>query len=732
MEHINDMLWRVLFKERNVDLCMMTFNDLHHIIFPCINMFDGFLHADTTEKMVASAKEISSNILFSTCVSPSPTVYQGLINAESNYPATDKSEFVSQDHVVHSVNVYLLGIFLFFNHQLLHDRVYESFKRDLCEVDENVEKMATMQFIDSWKVFAFCHDIGYPFEKLTNLDGDVRQQAKEMFEFYRNFGIELKYDRIMRSTAILMFTTIICDRSQRTLQDLLQKCKIEWRNYSWIGVESEKLNKSGFPQSGWADYYRLYSIYSNDDLNCLYPFITKEDIVIVVRNSEDTIVGLQFDNSIGLTTLMLNNGLEIKHFASDVSSGFTCEFYCKNPNKVLQGSSIKYNMVRFSSAERWIQVATSFCEPEISIMENNKMDCRNTVHRIYSKLRECLDSQDASSNYDVVRERHLGSQPKMTKIVLDSLKEVLQGIKESKTDYEANFDAIGDTIRQSLEDEEFFNRTIREISSKLNPAQERQYTVWNILHSTFTQNWDGRKSTEIPTLFSAEVIGDQYICACRPLEYCGSKSAAFVNMHERLIESLKSYLGDLGILPSGKDMTFFTRYTHKKTKFDHGIMGTHILLYTAALQEYFTNSRGFKICSLNSSRQLKAPNPDKAIIESLGAILVHNIYTGRYKEMTGISYLLTLDEHPLAYFGAFCDALQIWDRHHSVDQSRRILTNFNPSRSHVALEVHGKNIVLTCETDNSRKTGDNQRDNLEQFLKCGASLLKVNFIEEPI
>ena len=106
--------------------------------------------------------------------------------------------------------------------------------------------------------------------------------------------------------------------------------------------------------------------------------------------------------------------------------------------------------------------------------------------------------------------------------------------------------------------------------------------------------------------------------------------------------------------------------------------------------------------------------------------------SGRYKEMTGISYLLTLDEHPLAYFGAFCDALQIWDRHHSVDQSRRILTNFNPSRSHVALEVHGKNIVFTCETDNSRKTGDNQRDNLEQFLKCGASLLKVNFIEEPI
>lgn len=91
-----------------------------------------------------------------------------------------------------------------------------------------------------------------------------------------------------------------------------------------------------------------------------------------------------------------------------------------------------------------------------------------------------------------------------------------------------------------------------------------------------------------------------------------------------------------------------------------------------------------------------------------------------------------MDEHPLAYFGALCDVLQIWDRHYSIDQSRCILKNFNPSHSHLSIEVHGKKIVITCETENYKKSGENQRNALDEYLKSAASLLKVNLLEEPI
>ncbi len=732
MEHINEMLWRVLFKERNVSFSRMEFSELHHVIFPCVDLFDSFLHADSTEKMIASAKEINSNILFSACISPSPLVYQGLINAESNYPAAEKNEFISQDHVVHSVNVYLLGIYLFFNHQLLHDRVYDFFRQEIHETGKETGKKATLQFVDCWKIFAFCHDIGYPFEKLVNTDGVVRKQAEELFEWYRNLGFELKYDRIMRSTAILMFTTVICNRSLNTLQDLLPKCDIDWTQYIWIGADSAKMNKSELLQHDWSQFYRLYSIHSYADLKCLFPLISMDDIVVVLHDSEGEFAGLKFENASGITALIPKKGIQTGSFCELDSKNFTYDFYCRKPEKVLERNSIKFNMARFSSADNWVQIAESFCEPEVSMLENNKSDCLNAAHKVYCRLREFLNAQDMGDSYEDVRKRHSIESPEMTEIVLHNLRKVLQGITESKTDYKADYKTINEVICTSLADEEFFRNTISEISTQLNPLDEAQYTIWNVLHSTFCRNWGNNKRLELPPLFSGGAAKKQYVCACTPLEFPGNRPASFSGVHGRIVDALKNYLIDIEVLPEGEDMTFFTRYAHEKAKYDHGVMGTHILLYTASLQHYFSQIKGYQICTLNSSNLQTAPEPEKAIVESLGAILVHNIYTQRYKDLTGISYRLTLDKHPLAYFGALCDALQLWDRHHSVDQSRRILTNFNPARSHVALEVHGKTIVLTCETNNTRRSGDNQRASLEQFLKCGGSLLKVNFIEEPI
>lgn len=246
MENINKMFWRILFDTKNVALDSELFKSLHHIIFPCIESFDEFLHADTTEKMVSTAKMITSNILFTTSVSPTPAVFYGLIDAESNYPATSGNQFVSQDHMVHSVNVYLLGIYLFFNHQLLHDRMYDWFRREACGIKQDTKRQAILQFVDAWKIFALCHDIGYPFEKLIGLDGGANENAKELLELYRELGSELKYDRLVRSTAQLMFASDICRQSQDSLRDLVEGNGIKLSEHQWNGAQSKELNESGF------------------------------------------------------------------------------------------------------------------------------------------------------------------------------------------------------------------------------------------------------------------------------------------------------------------------------------------------------------------------------------------------------------------------------------------------------------------------------------------------------
>lgn len=731
MEYINQMFWRVLFIERRVDFNKKAFCDLHHVIFPCVDSFEQFLNATTTEKMVATAKEISSNILFSTSVSPTPAVYRGLIDAEANYPTTKEGEFISQDHVVHSVNVYLLGVYLFFNHQLLHDRVFDFFKKDLCEFSDRIEPQAILQFIDAWKIFAFCHDIGYPFEKLTDKYGYVRPQAVEMLEFYREFGIEVELDTIIRSIASLMFATVICNRSKRSLRSLLEKCKVDWAGLAWTGPQLEDFNISNFPTDIWDDYYRLYCVNSEEDLTCLYPFITKDKIITVIRNKNETIVGFRIFTLQGITTLATNTCGLPDNFDDYSEQQYIYEYYCKSPQTTLQESCFQYRISRYFGDENWLNIATFFAEPEISILTNNKVDCRNTIHSIYSKLRKDIVIQRNDGQIDPAI-RDTNQSPKMVNVILDQLKALSDSIKENDEEYQIAYERVCEAIDHKLKTDEFYEKAVRKIVQTVNPVLNRDSIVLEFISKAFNVSRRNAPADTLPQLFSAPQTTDNYQCMCKPLVFEGNQSSSFEKTYNELIAGFEQYLTDLGIIPANETIAFFTDYTNDITCYDHGIIGTHILLFSVAMQNHLKNIWGYEVWCESHSAQSTAPNPKDSILEGLGAILVHNIYTNVYAKKKGISYKLTMDEHPLAYFGALCDALQIWDRHYSIDQSRCILKNFNPSRSHLSIEIHGKKIVITCETENYKKSGEHQRNALDEYLKSAASLLKVNLLEEPI
>lgn len=728
MEYINQMFWHILFIERSVDFNKKAFRDLHHVIFPCVDSFEQFLNATTTEKMVAIAKEISSNILFSVSVSPSPAVYRGLIDAESNYPASKEGEFISQDHVVHSVNVYLLGVYLFFNHQLLHDRVFDYFKKDLCEFSDRIEPQVILQFIDAWKIFAFCHDIGYPFEKLTDKNGNVCPQAVEMFEFYREFGTEIELDTIIRSIALLMFATVICNRSKRSLRSLLEKCKVDWTKLVWTNPQTEDFNPKTFPNGIWDDYYRLYCVNSEEDLTCLYPFISKDKIITVIRNKNETIVGFRSITSQGITTLT-TNACGLSNYLDNYSEQqYIYEYYCKSPQVTLQNSCFQHNISRYFGDENWLNIATFFAEPEISILTNNKVDCRNAIHSIYSKLRKDIVVQRNDGQIDPTI-KDTNYSPKMVNVILDQLKALSDNIVENDEEYQIVYKRVCEAIDDKLKTDEFYEKAVRKIVQTVNPVLTRDSVVLEFISNAFKRN---AAAGTLPQLFSALQTTDNYRCICKPLVFEGNQSSAFEKTYNELIAGLEHYLIDMGIIPPGEKVAFFTDYTNDITCYDHGIIGTHILLFSVAMQNHLKNIWGYNVWCESHSAQSTAPNPKDSIFEGLGAILVHNIYTNVYAKKKGISYKLTMDEHPLAYFGALCDVLQIWDRHYSIDQSRCILKNFNPSHSHLSIEVHGKKIVITCETENYKKSGENQRNALDEYLKSAASLLKVNLLEEPI
>lgn len=351
----------------------------------------------------------------------------------------------------------------------------------------------------------------------------------------------------------------------------------------------------------------------------------------------------------GISCLPLCDDTELS--ANDLSTHqleLTFEFYCRSPQETLARRCTEYNLARIITDEHWEKNVARFCTPEIFMIVNNKVDCCNAIHRVYTKLREFLTAQDARESYEDLKKRRLNSQPPMMNEVLKKLKDQEENIEENGMSYADAYILIRDTIKRLLDDEKFSIGVISHMAQMVNPEDERFFDLWNVFHEAYPRSGGTASNLELPELFSKDITAGRYTCNCAPLSYSGKIPEKFSKKHEDIRRALTKYLIDQSMLPD-KKLEVLTNYAHKKAKYDHGIMGAHILLYTACAQEQFSDVLGTRAIYKNCRKLQTAPHPDRAIVEGVGAILVHNIYADAYKEQTGISFMLTLDKHPLAF-----------------------------------------------------------------------------------
>ena len=135
--------------------------------------------------------------------------------------------YIPQDHFVHQVNLYLLGIYIFSYHKNLHHRAVDEIsvvKRSLWKTakNDNLEKAIEfneyIEFANLWAHFVLYHDLGYPLERI------FPSKRKE------NEGFLKPYSNLVKSTfkditikilsKFIMIDTVINSDLQDTLQDI--------------------------------------------------------------------------------------------------------------------------------------------------------------------------------------------------------------------------------------------------------------------------------------------------------------------------------------------------------------------------------------------------------------------------------------------------------------------------------------------------------------------------------
>ncbi len=136
-----------------------------------------------------------------------PPIYELLLNLlkmEEKISADNESEYMGRDHFIHLVNLYLLGIYLFFYNAEFHKGVTDQFHMNRsAKSHEGVKFHKLKDALSSWKYFVLYHDLAYPLERFSPKNGAVNYKisdpslklfsAKEFFENFINEFVQLKH-----------------------------------------------------------------------------------------------------------------------------------------------------------------------------------------------------------------------------------------------------------------------------------------------------------------------------------------------------------------------------------------------------------------------------------------------------------------------------------------------------------------------------------------------------------
>jgi hypothetical protein len=194
------------------------------LLFPSRDIFISFLESDDDQQRQLFAKEIIDLLVF-TFQSSAPTRLLRNLHALQNVRpvAVRDGDYIPQDHFVHLVHLYLLGLFIFSYSSFIHRKCVQ-------EILNSVKKHASITsfkgfnsnryvlFSKLWVHFVLYHDLGYPLERIYPAN---REESKILLEPFKVIHRAIRKDMSLQiiSKLVTLFA-ILNDDPTRTLESL--------------------------------------------------------------------------------------------------------------------------------------------------------------------------------------------------------------------------------------------------------------------------------------------------------------------------------------------------------------------------------------------------------------------------------------------------------------------------------------------------------------------------------
>lgn len=696
-----------LFVNKTVSFDKDLFLGFYDIIFPEKENYIMFLSTSGRDQMMKYAKKIVDRVVFDSPWNGIQDFFYNLMNVESKMLAEENREYIQQDHSIHSVQMYLLGIYLYFNYSIFNEALNKHFLKynKNSKIRFNNREIAFLNFLEAWKSFSVLHDIGYPLEMLCDKKGEIKENKADLLNSINKYTDILHYYLSIKCYAQLLFIKILMKNSNKQI-DSAKFREIK----SFISQNHETIKTL----CDIEQYIHLKYISSNEDYIMVASWLNITSGFIVIRNKDYEIIGLEKtgDNTI------------------NILSDELLEKFGKN----IQIQQINQRILKEQKYHCEYYVYGNFEEEFLKILEQFNLDA---YYREISKISEYI--------YDEIGYKFIMiSQTLTTKaMIYDIYRIIMQNFKISEIHDSYPIDTL-------QEDKMLFIDTIKEeiaknINSNMIITKEKNKKEMIDIHSTISK----LKQTSYDQIF--DYIETQYYRKkdnknmlrdlCFPTikkifnaMYTNKDNYEILkiknkkvdllknNFNESMVEEIEKHLKDCAFLGNNENISKFLSYNTSFSKFDHGIVAGEIML------AYFSEIQDIKD-AIMPGMIFQKQYSIRIIAESIFAVLVHNIYTDRYSEMFGDKPKNDLLINSFSYFGMFCDNLQVWDRNKSINYGLVKWEGNTLYGENISLTIEDNKIRILCLTDDIKYSFTKLKDGLKDYLAGADKMIALDLIE---
>lgn len=774
MTRINKTLLSRLFREPNPqpqnEEVLSFYKELYSRIFPNPDDFIEFLTSQNIDRQYESAEHIVHRLCYHANFPPSYYALLDIICVE-NYQKREVSyadSYIPRDHFIHTVYLYLLGIYVFFYNSEFYTKIISANKFERQGLTfGNIAHDCIKDFISEWKYFCLYHDIGYSAEILGNMDKfpNKKKALGELKDDAGSFKSSLGKNAILKQhtyfgtfeiIAKLLFTKLVVSNSDEKIHP---KHKIfrnfqerQLKEYCTTAKTTRTITFDEIPQM-FLTGTQLEKIYSNHCLKKLLPSISVDDIIIIGLKKDTGLLAFITYSTDDARKFVYSDGLELDDdfktllenpgfitFDDYFPRTFEFVYILKNGNYEKRISSIVdmdvFNEV-YSQAEKFFEDGFKGISDEAHFV-----DFSYTIyHWIFTNVRKNLDNTKLETYLDLqkfsfsarsqeeiasdllkrnnhIYKRILASLDKYEPLLIERCSDLLQ-IRISKEFTKPSKGASPDEMLSN------YIKRYFEVASDIVTSETIKDIFLDNLHHEILSRIE--EEAALLQLFSHIFV--QLKCTLDKSDiwfeynYLDGKVTVPPFLKKRIQQKVKDkmLISDLETI----NKEYCLKYGNTV---DHGIVSAQYAssvfsCYREALLKA-DNERERILLSilLDIPSEIEASyiryisNYDHVFTNVLFAVFVHNLYPSQFeKGSKGTEYKTKISD-PVTYLSLLCDALQEWNRPRSMHPSFFANHPLNGASEEYDIDVTCNCIYLSDTGTETDQWITNNISNLNTYL----------------